>query len=166
MIKMVIFDWGHTIMDEEKDINIPWEARPSHLMPGVKQTLQRITLPMGIWANTKVATEFDVRKWLEKAEIDNYFTCIVTSTAVGYRKPDARFFSNALEICQLNKDEVLFIGNQLNTDIQGANSYGIKNVWLSGQEYRSNDETLNEDHVKPTYSIKSLVELPQLLNRI
>jgi ribonucleotide monophosphatase NagD (HAD superfamily) len=47
---------------------------------------------------------------------------------------------------------MLFVGNQLNSDIKGAKDYGIKCVWLSGAAHRSPDDDPGLlDHVKPTY---------------
>ena len=66
--KAVAFDWGHTVMDERRDGDIPLGARPIHLMPGVSEVLPQITLPLALWANTRVATETDVRGWLERAD--------------------------------------------------------------------------------------------------
>jgi putative hydrolase of the HAD superfamily len=166
MITAVIFDLGHTIMDELECRNIPLRTRPIHLMPGVRETLPRITVRMGIWANTRRAREAGIRHWLRRARIDHYFTWVVTSSDAGYRKPDPRFFDYALKKCSLKKSEVLFVGNQLNTDINGASDYGIPSVWLSGPEYRSPDDTLTAEQTKAKSVIQTLSELPIILDRL
>ena len=161
-----MFDFGHTIMNELRGREIPLHARPICLMPGLPDILPRIALKMGIWANTKVARETDIRRWLRRAGIGVYFTWVVTSVDAGARKPDRRFFWYALKKCKLGKDELLFVGNQLNSDIQGANTCGIRSVWLSGRAYRSPDDNLNLRQARPTYVIKSLEELPSLLEEL
>lgn len=65
----------------------------------------------------------------------------------------------------MSGEEVLFIGNQLNTDILGGQGYGIPTVWLSGEQYRSADETFPNE-AKPTYTIRTLAELPGLLDSV
>jgi putative hydrolase of the HAD superfamily len=88
----------------------------------------------------------------------------------GARKPDRRFFSCALRKCKLKKEEVLFVGNQLNTDIRGANDYGIRCVWLFSRAYRSPDDTPSDalilSQVRPTHVIRSLKQLPALLEEL
>jgi putative hydrolase of the HAD superfamily len=166
MIRAVIFDLGHTIMDELWYRHIPLRSRPVRLMPGVLQTLPRIPLSKGIWANTKRATESGIRAWLRRANIDRHFKWVVTSVDAGYRKPDPRFFDFALNRSGLHKQEVLFVGNQLNTDIKGAALSGIQSVWLSGASYRSPDDTLDTGGVRPTYAIPRLHDLPALVERL
>jgi phosphoglycolate phosphatase-like HAD superfamily hydrolase len=144
MLRAVMFDFGHTIMDELKGGEIPLASRPVCLMPGLPEILPHIAFRMGIWANTKVAREYDIRVWLTRARINDHFGWVITSVDAGARKPDRRFFSYALKKCKLKKEEVLFVDNQLNTDIRGANDYGIRCVWLSGHAYRSADDTPNE----------------------
>lgn len=165
-LKAVMFDWGRTILDTAEDRDIPLESRPIHFMPGVKEALPQIKLKMGLWANTQTETEADVANWLIRAGIRSCFSCVVASADFGYKKPDTRFFSNALEKCGYKKEEVLFVGNQLDTDIKGANNYGIRNVWLSDNAYRSEKDTLSPDDIKPTYTINSLTELPYLIEDI
>lgn len=43
-------------------------------------------------------------------------------------KPSRRGFHQALALLNLSKDEVLMIGDQVLTDILGANRFGVKNV--------------------------------------
>lgn len=61
---------------------------------------------------------------------------------------------------------MLFVGNQLNTDIVGGWNYGIRTVWISGCAYRSADETLSPQEVQPSYTIVTLGQLPSLLRSI
>src|SRR5260370_3517353 len=150
MIKAVFFDLGHTIMDELANTTIPLESHPIKLMPGVLEALAQISVPVGIWTNTKTAREADVRRWLWRAGIERYFTWVVTSVDAGFRKPNTQFVDYALGKCQLSGDQVIFIGNQLNTDIQGAVEYGIRCVWLSDERYRSLDETHKPGQVEAT----------------
>jgi len=166
MIKAVIFDFGHTIMDELHHSDVPLRSRPVRLMPGVLEALPRIPVTRGIWANTKRAREAGIRHWLKRAGIAGHFDFVVTSVDARCRKPDPRFFDFALARCGLDKEQVLFVGNQLNTDIKGAIQYGIQNVWLSGMEYRSSDDTLDPGDVTPTHTIARLEALPALLDKL
>ena len=45
-LKAVAFDWGHTLMDECRDREVPIDARVAHLMPGVSDVLPHMTLPL------------------------------------------------------------------------------------------------------------------------
>ena len=114
---------------------------------------------MGVWANTHNASAGDVKQWLSRADLDRHFRWIVTSFDIGYRKPDQRFFALALHECGCNAKEVLFIGNQLNSDIKGANISGICSVLLTGPAYRSNDDVFDPT-VNPTHKIEHFGELP------
>jgi len=166
MLKAVIFDFGHTIMNEIKDRDWPFSSVPIHLMPGVLDVLPQLSIEMGIWANTRKVKERGVREWLKRAEINHHFKWVVTSVEAGHRKPHPEFFSFALKKSGLKKDEVVFVGNQLNTDIQGALNYGIPNVWLSDSVFRSPDDTYKEGQIVPTYTIGNLTGLPSLVRKL
>ena len=122
VIKTVAFDFGHTLIDERNDDNVPLESRPIHLMPGVSEVLPFLPLPLAVWANTRTATEAELRQWLERAGIGRFFAWVVTSVDAGFRKPAPEFFDFALAKCALSKDEVLFVGNQLSTNIRVASN--------------------------------------------
>lgn len=163
-LRAVAFDLGHTLMDERREGHIPIQARPIHLMPGALDALSHIDLPLALWANTRTASEADVRAWLARAGIDRLFRWVITSVDAGVRKPAPEFFHHALARCGLARDEILFVGNQLNTDIAGAAALGIPTVWLSGADYRSKDDGPCESI--PTYTVLTLRELPLLLQQI
>jgi len=166
LIRAVAFDFGHTLVDERKDESIPLESRPIHLMPDVIETLPRIPVPLAVWANTRTATGNDLQQFRDRAGIGRFFAWVVTSVDAGFRKPAPQFFDFALRKCGLVCNEVLFVGNQLNTDIAGGQSYGIRMVWLSASAYRSTDETLSPQDVRPTHTIHTLRQLPSLLESL
>jgi HAD superfamily hydrolase (TIGR01509 family) len=163
-LRAVAFDWGHTLMDECRDRDVPIDARAVHLMPGVSDVLPHMTLPLAMWANTRVAAEPEVRGWLDRAGLGRFFQWVITSVDAGTRKPAPEFFQYALARCGFAKDDVLFVGNQLNTDIAGAEAFGIRTVWLSGPVYRSDDDAPCD--ASPTYTIQTLHDLPALLQRV
>jgi HAD superfamily hydrolase (TIGR01493 family) len=160
-LRAIAFDWGHTVMDECREADLPLDARAVHLMPGVSEVLPQIAFPLALWANTRVAAEADMRRWLQRAGLDRHFRWVITSVDAGARKPATEFFQYALARCGLAKQDVLFVGNQLNTDISGAEAFGLTTVWLSGLDYRSADD--GPCRASPSYTIQSLYELPALL---
>ncbi|MDR6999245.1 HAD family hydrolase [Neobacillus niacini] len=85
-------------------------------------------------------------------ELVPYFDKIVISGDFGRGKPDPSLFEHALSLMELEKDEVIMVGDNLMTDILGANRAGIKSVWINRHEKDRNE-------VIPTYEIKHLEEL-------
>jgi putative hydrolase of the HAD superfamily len=137
---------------------------PIDLMPGAREAIESIDampLPIGIWANTRLATSDHLRRWLSRAGLDDRISFIATSVELGFRKPAPEFFIRALAACGLNSDDVLFVGNQLDSDIAGANRLGIPCVYLTDVRYRSLDERQAE--ASPTYTIETLFELPRFV---
>lgn len=88
-----------------------------------------------------------------------YFEKIIISGDFGKGKPDPTIFDFALKQMSLEKDEVIMVGDNLMTDVLGANRTGIKSVWINRHEKMQND-------VKPTYEITHLSELFNLLDKI
>ena len=158
-LKLVAFDVGHTLIDE--GIDAATFAGPVRPMRDVREALRLIQLPMAAWSNTRSAREADVRRLLAAADIDHFFTWVVTSVDAGSRKPHRDFFQFALRKCGLSESEVLFVGNQLNTDVCGGVSCGIRTVWISGEAHRSPDDSGTD--MSPDFLIKSMLELPDLI---
>ena len=57
---------------------------------------------------------------------------------------------------ELEKEEVIMVGDNLMTDVLGANRAGIKTVWINRHDKERNE-------VIPTYEIKHLEELFPIL---
>lgn len=89
-------------------------------------------------------------------ELVPYFDHIVISGEFGIGKPDPSIFEHALKLTGHKPDEVLMIGDNLKTDIKGANATGISSVWLNRYGKKA-------EHEMPTHEIESLYELSKLL---
>ena len=69
---------------------------------------------------------------LERSGVGKYFKDIFISQALGFNKPDVRFFEKACEQIQdFKKEEAVIIGDSLTSDIAGGKSFGIKTVWYA-----------------------------------
>jgi ribonucleotide monophosphatase NagD (HAD superfamily) len=65
----------------------------------------------------------------------------------------------------VSKDDVIFVGNQLNTNVRGGEDFGIRTVWVSGADYRSDDDHGHEG-CTASYTIQRLGELAPLFGQI
>jgi len=92
-------------------------------------------------------------------ELVPYFDHIVISGDFGRGKPDPSIFNHALSLMGLQNDEVIMVGDNLMTDVLGANRAGIKTVWINRHDKEKNE-------VIPTYEIKHLEELFPILAEI
>ena len=70
------------------------------------------------------------------------------------KKPDREIFIRAAERLGVSVSESVFVGDNPETDIGGADSAGMKTVWVKG--YRPWPESLA---IAPHHTISSLTEL-------
>ncbi|MBE6141710.1 MAG: HAD-IIA family hydrolase [Erysipelotrichaceae bacterium] len=85
-------------------------------------------------------------------------------TAKVLGKPDPEIINQLVNKYQVNKDEVLCIGDRLYTDIKVAVNAGVDSVCvLSGE---STLEDIKAYEAKPTYILDSIKDLPELLEKI
>lgn len=92
-------------------------------------------------------------------ELAPYFDHIVISGGYGKGKPDRGIFEHALSLMSLQKEEAVMVGDNLNTDILGANRAGIKSVWINREQKERNE-------VEPSYEISQLTDLYEVLEEI
>jgi len=87
-----------------------------------------------------------------------YFSPVIISGDVGYRKPDRRIFESVLSEMGLAASEVLFVGNNMYRDVFGAQQVGIKTIYFraNGLEERNVGEAKD---VKADYDIHDFSEL-------
>lgn len=83
---------------------------------------------------------------IQAVGLDGYFDPVVISADDGFRKPDPRLFSKALDLMKLKPSQVIYVGNDMYRDIYGANRVGIKTIFVD-----SNQGEKSYEDVKPNY---------------
>lgn len=94
----------------------------------------------------------------ERCGLDGFFAFTVFGQDCGVLKPDPQIFHIALRHAACSADQMLHIGDSLESDVAGAQSAGIHAVWLN----RSNHE--NRTDTVPNAEISSLAQLPNILD--
>ena len=67
---------------------------------------------------------------IDRFGLDLFFDCIIIEEEFGVGKPDPRVFQYALDQLAVQPWETMMVGDNLETDIAGAQSLGIYTVWV------------------------------------
>ena len=100
-------------------------------------------------------------KGMNNLGIGKYFNEVISSSDIRIRKPRKEIFDVAIERMKsynVDKCNMLFIGNDYICDIKGSFDASIKNVWFNQEE---NIDTFGY----ATYNVKSYTELIQKLTK-
>ncbi|VTU07466.1 nucleotidase [Actinobacillus indolicus] len=122
-------------------------------LPNVMEMLNALygKVKMGIITNGLEALQ---QKRLENTGITKFFEIIVVSEVVGVAKPNAKIFEYAFEqIGDIDKSQILMVGDTLSSDILGANGVGIDSCWFNHTGENNTTE------IKPTYEITDIKQL-------
>lgn len=95
---------------------------------------------------------------LERTGLKNYFELIVISEQVGFAKPHQAIFDHTLAIMgNPEREHVLMVGDNPDSDILGGINAGLHTCWLN-----RHSQQLPEG-ISPHYEVTSLQELELLL---
>lgn len=86
-------------------------------------------------------------------KLNNYFDTIIISEEVGFSKPDKRIFELALNKLNVQPEDVLFIGDDLEKDIAGPQNVNIKGIWFNPHRIT------NKTEIKPYSEIDTFDSL-------
>ncbi len=94
---------------------------------------------------------------LDAIGMSDYFDFIVTAEEAGSAKPDQAIFEYARCKINLEKHELLYVGDHPINDVLGSSNSGWKSLWFnpSGEIWL--------EGIRPDAEIKKLSELPSLL---
>jgi phospholysine phosphohistidine inorganic pyrophosphate phosphatase len=82
----------------------------------------------------------------------------VKATYIG--KPEAYVFALVLRTMDLDRSQVLMVGDKVSTDIRGANDFGLPSALLRTGEF---DEAELDGSVRPDFILECIGDLPALL---
>jgi HAD superfamily hydrolase (TIGR01549 family) len=130
--------------------------------PKIKETLtalKKLGLKLGIVSNTFV-TGSSLEKHLEQLGILDFFSVRLYSYEFDFRKPDVRIFKIAAERIGEMLENIMFVGDRINTDIKPAVKTGMQAVLK--EAYTNTGKKIP----KGVWKINQLRELPGLIEKI
>lgn len=89
----------------------------------------------------------------ERCGLAGRFGFVVFAQDHGVEKPDPRIFAIALEQAGCAADQLLHVGDSLQSDVLGARRAGIGSIWLN------RGRTPNQSEIRPDLEVSSLLEL-------
>src|SRR4051794_31566986 len=114
---------------------------PAFQMLGAAQALLEALRSRGLKTGVIVNSWPDpgrvVRRDIDAAGLTELLDAIVISSEVGLRKPDPAIFRLALDELAVDPPDAMFVGDRLDTDVQGAANLGMTTVqalWFSADD--------------------------------
>lgn len=127
--------------------------RKSALIDGSREILEYLAPKYRLAVITNGFTDVQAVK-MSSAGIDHYFETVITSESAEARKPSAEIFDHALALTGNKTEEVVMIGDNLDTDIRGAVAANWQSVWLTESE---------EEPPEKAVKVRKLEEIESLL---
>ncbi|MES2106365.1 MAG: HAD family hydrolase [Pseudomonadota bacterium] len=121
------------------------------VLPALDQLRQRLTLG-------SVSNGFAD---LQAIGLAPYFKVSIAAHTFGCAKPDPRIFAAACEALQMQPQDVLFVGDDLLLDVEGAQRAGMQAVWVDRKQLLPHE--IPYPHVKPQAVVNTLDGLLKLL---
>ena len=131
--------------------NSPFQTK---LMDGARDVLFNLSLHYNLHIITNGFKEVQFIK-LKNSGLYDFFNKIIVSEDVGVLKPNKKIFEYALNTCDAKIEESLMIGDDIISDVLGAKSFGIDQVFFDFKFSNKKNEA--------TYVIFHLKELEKIL---
>ncbi|MDH5379199.1 MAG: HAD family hydrolase [Gammaproteobacteria bacterium] len=126
---------------------------PEHNITSIRKLNSRFAL--GLLSNCDYSDL--VRNILNSHRLAEKFNPLVISAELGYRKPGFEAFHRTLALAKVEPVDVLFVGDSLEDDVQGANKAGIDVAWINPKN------KILPSGITTTYQLKEFQYLPGIL---
>jgi putative hydrolase of the HAD superfamily len=102
-----------------------------HLIPGTIEMLEKLkgAYRLGLLSNFTHAPA--ARGLLDWMGLTPYFDPILISGAIGFRKPNPHVFELLIEKLGVERERILYVGDDLDPDIIGARQAGLRPIWMT-----------------------------------
>lgn len=126
-------------------------------LPGARELLSALQGKAKLGIITNGFTELQTVR-LQRTGLQHHFDILVISEKVGIAKPDVGIFEHALELMgHPAREQVLMVGDNPHSDIQGGINAGIHTCWYNVHGYAA------PAGITPHYQVSSHQELQSLL---
>ncbi|HYX05144.1 MAG TPA: YjjG family noncanonical pyrimidine nucleotidase [Bacteroidales bacterium] len=142
-------DLAKKIGDEYIDLS----PKKTALFPDAIKVLEYLKSKYQLYIITNGFNEVQFIK-MENAGLSPYFRKVFTSENAGYQKPHPGIFAYCLNSVNARKTESIMVGDDPETDIQGAKNFGLDQVFFNP----------GRNHIteKPTFEIEQLIQLTEI----
>jgi len=171
ILRETLEEWGKSQVSQElvdSALQAMYKISQSHwkVEEDAHQTLrllQEQDYRMAILSNA--ANDEDVQTLVDNAQLRPYFELVLSSAAVGIRKPDPHIFNRGLALMAAQKSRSVMVGDTLEADVFGAQQAGLYGIWIT-RRADNLDNQIYATSVIPDMTIKTLAELPGRLENI
>ncbi|WP_158962468.1 YjjG family noncanonical pyrimidine nucleotidase [Myroides fluvii] len=125
----------------------------NHLFDGAIEILDYLQEKYKLHIITNGFDQVQARK-IKNSGMESYFQTVTNSERAGVKKPDAKIFTYALDLAQVQVKETVMIGDNLLADIEGAQKIGMDVIYYN-EHHRAVPATLPQ--VNNLLDIKSLL---------
>ncbi|MEW5869393.1 MAG: HAD family hydrolase [Chloroflexota bacterium] len=171
LLKKTLADWEQTDIPETsliKALADMYAVTQAHWIPELDAlpTLRLLVeqgYRLGLVSNA--ADDANTQALVDKLGARPFFDVIISSAAIGVRKPNPKIFWKALEQMKTPPSQSVMVGDKLGADILGARHAHIFSIWIT----RRANTPGNRDHLDtifPDASAATLAEIPGLLRSI
>jgi putative hydrolase of the HAD superfamily len=101
-----------------------------------------------------------IEELLSRDGLKKVFDVVLVSAVVNKRKPSPEIFHKAIRALGTSASETVFVGDTVEADIEGAKAVGMKAIYIKRRVEQA------PTRVQPDQTIKSLSELPLLLEKL
>jgi len=131
----------------------------AHPVDGVHHVLRTLAARhrLGVVANCALAPL--VHESLERFDLRRYFGTVVVSGALGWVKPDARPFRQALSDLGVDAGRAIVVGDDFTNDMQGGKAAGLTTAWLAPGRRRPEGDAIDH-HLQALTELIEVVEGP------
>lgn len=102
-----------------------------HLIPGTNEMLETLKKEYRLGLLSNFTHGPAARKIIEYVGLTPFFDVVLISGELGYRKPHSLVFRQLIEHLGVEKDQILYVGDDPEPDIVGAKRAGLQPVWTT-----------------------------------
>ena len=132
-------------------------AGGSFLLPGALEVVRTLSERADLVVLTNGLSRVQRSRFADSG-LAAYIPHLIISDEIGSQTPEPEIFNVALTPFDgTDRSQILMVGDSLSSDILGGVRFGIDTCWFNP------DGRVNPDGPQPTYEIRDLTELPDLV---
>lgn len=136
-VSAALQEMGHPVEPDDPRVTLALESYFSaffdycRVIPGALEMLEKLkgSYRLGLLSNFTHAPA--AKGLIDKLGLAPFFEVLLISGEIGYRKPHALVFRKLVEDFGVDRTLVLYVGDNIEADVNGALAAGIRPVWFT-----------------------------------